>query len=437
MCLAASPQALALTDEEIFRNFQFNLINPGARSMGLAGAFVSLADDATAARANPAGLSFLPAEEYFVEFRLTDNAAQSSIRNEVLPAGIRTFVATGTNLDDQAVSSFASYVVPFERWTLGASIERLVNTRNATLSRFAFTFPDSPGAFLAEGSGFIDVQVVNYNISAGFRPTARSGVGITITGSRLDVESQVENLIVDIGANVADREILEPTLDLRTSIRDHDEDVAGSVGLIYKATGNWSVGAVYRFGADFSLSQRIDPPRDTNQDGIVDEGLDTFAVRERLGPSFANRFHLPDSYGAGVNWRLSDRFKLALDVERVLYSTLLDDYVAGVNLLTGEDARFTIDDATDVRLGAEYFVFPGDVPLALRGGVFTESDSTIRAVSTGSGGFATTDVFSGRATRLHGALGIGATWRRFQLDIAADLSETDNEYLISVYYRGR
>jgi long-chain fatty acid transport protein len=34
-----------------------NLSNPGARSLALGGAFVALADDATAAFANPAGLT--------------------------------------------------------------------------------------------------------------------------------------------------------------------------------------------------------------------------------------------------------------------------------------------------------------------------------------------------------------------------------------------
>ena len=36
--------------------FQFSFSNPGARSLGLGGAFVALAADATAAFANPAGL---------------------------------------------------------------------------------------------------------------------------------------------------------------------------------------------------------------------------------------------------------------------------------------------------------------------------------------------------------------------------------------------
>src|SRR5207247_10020203 len=77
--LVSSGPALALTDEEIFRDFRFNLINPGARSLALGGAFISLADDATAAQANPAGLGFLDRPAYFLDLRGVDNAAQSQV----------------------------------------------------------------------------------------------------------------------------------------------------------------------------------------------------------------------------------------------------------------------------------------------------------------------------------------------------------------------
>jgi len=48
---------------------QFSFSNPGARSLGLGGAFVALADDATAAFANPAGLVQLTRPEVSIEGR--------------------------------------------------------------------------------------------------------------------------------------------------------------------------------------------------------------------------------------------------------------------------------------------------------------------------------------------------------------------------------
>lgn len=64
LCLAAAVEAQAG-----FTTFEFSFSNPGARSMGLGGAFVALADDATAAFANPAGLVHIAGPEISVELR--------------------------------------------------------------------------------------------------------------------------------------------------------------------------------------------------------------------------------------------------------------------------------------------------------------------------------------------------------------------------------
>jgi long-subunit fatty acid transport protein len=48
---------------------EFSFSNPGARAMGLGGAFLALADDATAAFANPAGLVQLVRPEVSLELR--------------------------------------------------------------------------------------------------------------------------------------------------------------------------------------------------------------------------------------------------------------------------------------------------------------------------------------------------------------------------------
>src|SRR5262245_31586642 len=65
--LAVAPPAFAQRDAEI--PIQFDFINPGARSLALAGAFIGLADDATAAATNPAGLVQLARPEISVEGR--------------------------------------------------------------------------------------------------------------------------------------------------------------------------------------------------------------------------------------------------------------------------------------------------------------------------------------------------------------------------------
>src|SRR5437870_12948983 len=69
LVLAAVPAAAQNTDIESLAGLQFNFGNPGARALGMGGAFIGLADDASAAEANPAGLTILRKPEVTLEGR--------------------------------------------------------------------------------------------------------------------------------------------------------------------------------------------------------------------------------------------------------------------------------------------------------------------------------------------------------------------------------
>jgi hypothetical protein len=76
--------------------------NPGARSIGLGGAFVAIADDATAAFANPAGLVQILRPEISMELRFTASYNDAEFD------------------PDQGISGlgFFSFVFPAQRWAL-------------------------------------------------------------------------------------------------------------------------------------------------------------------------------------------------------------------------------------------------------------------------------------------------------------------------------
>src|SRR5262249_24548375 len=115
-------------------------------------------------------------------------------------------------------------------------------------------------------------------------------------------------------------------------------------------------------------------------------------------------------------------------------------FVPGVNTLTGFDAVFKADDGTDYRLGAEYiFRLENGKIVAARAGVFTQADSTIRAVSTGTGSgvLATPASLPGRDREIHGALGLGIGVGRQQIDLAMDLGNSANEFLVSYIFKGK
>src|SRR5438105_3556322 len=114
--LIALPLAAQNTDIESLSGLQFNFGNPGARSLGMGGAFLGLADDASAAEANPAGLTILRKPEISIEAR-NYSTQQLFTTTGTFPNVVRT---PFTHYSDRVVVSFASAVYPIKnKFTLG------------------------------------------------------------------------------------------------------------------------------------------------------------------------------------------------------------------------------------------------------------------------------------------------------------------------------
>ncbi len=58
---------LAIDNSQEWADIDFDFSSPGARSRGMGGAFVGLADDASSAITNPAGLAQLPRMQIYFE----------------------------------------------------------------------------------------------------------------------------------------------------------------------------------------------------------------------------------------------------------------------------------------------------------------------------------------------------------------------------------
>ena len=96
------------------------LTNPGARSIGLGGAFAAIADDATAAFANPAGLIQILRPEISVEIRGTASWNDTEIG---LPYGVSGL-------------GFFSFVYPSQSWALALYSHQMVSVG------FEFNYPE-------------------------------------------------------------------------------------------------------------------------------------------------------------------------------------------------------------------------------------------------------------------------------------------------------
>lgn len=459
--LASLPSRVnALTDEEIFRNFRFNFINPGGRAGAMGGSFIGIADDATAAAANPAGLTNLINPELFTEVRyesvanreFSTLAARDNFAFDVDMDGTidPTLLSSAGESDDIINSSFISYVYPFEKWVIGVSRQELLNSDIDTLS--CFTLPDTgiPGLGsdardcdeedddfpIAVGNGTIKTLLDSYNVSLAFRGGEKFAAGITLSLQQLDVQSRVDNLF-QFGAG------LQP--DYATEIDDSDTDIGWSAGILIKPIDKFHIGLVYKDGGEFQLTERlIDTDEIDNfnsalvladflgdNDGVFDDSLE-----------FQNTFVVPDQYGIGLGIKPTDKLTIAIDAVHVEFSDLEKGFIGGLNTLTfingiAVSDEYFFDDATIYHLGLEYVWSINDkTPFALRVGAYTDPNTQIETKFKSEPVFAATnDDYPSGDEEVHATIGFGFVLQeKFQADFAFDISDAADSFVTSFIY---
>lgn len=411
--------SFAVTDEEIFRAFSLNLTTPGARAIGMGGAFIGRADDATAAETNPAGLTILARPEISLEYRHRDrrrfdtritNIPITNLDSNPTPPNIGTnfgladFRATD-ELDQVNALGFASYVHPFERVTLGFSRHELINAEadvfgEVTASPFHFLEPNS-------FQGSAEISDVNYGITAAAKVGEHVSLGGTLKISDFSIRS-----------NIGARQKLQPQFgDHFTSIYDTEDIKVGfNLGVLVSVVDWISVGAVYKYDPQFNLRTIV-----TN--------VDTAAGAQQVVTNVG--FDIPDQLGTGVSVGAGD-FTVNFDVIRVFYSQL-EDVQAGFSLFTHllpfskDQVVFRIDDGTDVHLGAEYLIRAEESVLAFRAGFYRQSRNLFFFTSAPAAGDFLTPIFDTEAhdPLNHLTFGGGVTFGRVQFDAAADFALED------------
>jgi long-subunit fatty acid transport protein len=479
----------ALTDEEIFREFRFNFISPGAHALGLGGAYIAAAEDATAAEANPAALHYVSRKELFVEFRRTEpedqilrpsrGARYADPANKAIGSTDNyTDFELVTGREDVNFPSFASFVMPFQ---LGKRRARVALSRQVVLdtesslaldplneTRLVASFvgfpiavvpdPDNPGEYITERYqventvlGTLDAELVHYNLGFSVSLGRDFSLGFTGTLADLTMETFVESDTFDPKAVLnsvhprIDTGQGAPNLLINTDIDDSDTDFAYTVGLHWHPDAVFPsgyspirFGVVYRKGAELSVQETV-RELDTNTGSLV-------PIEE-----FDNVLAVPDRWGAGVAYR-TNHWLLSADIERIEYSDLLKDYRERVNFFTSpafedifdeafETLVFDVDDATVYRVGAEYSLRTrGGWIHSLRGGYYNAPDNKIFLKSFDSGDPQIDqiylDLFRGGEDIDHYTVGFTlGTPADVHLQFAGDFSDAGDQFVGSAIYR--
>ncbi len=184
------------------------IINPGARSLGLGGAFVAVADDATAAWANPSGLMQLARSEISLEGRSWSEDREGVASNE-------------------SSLGFLSFVLPRQKWSIAIYVQ--------TLSSLEFPTEWQANNQIDPLSGLV---VGNFGVSAALRLSEAVSIGFGLTA-----------FAGVLSEGTFDPDGTYPFLDDMA-----ESDVGATAGVLWGLNDAWALGASFRSGADFTFA---------------------------------------------------------------------------------------------------------------------------------------------------------------------------------------
>ena len=409
--------AFAITDEEGNASIQFAFVPPGARSLGMGGAFVGRADDATAAYTNPAGLTQLREFEIGLEGRRVgyESAFVSGGTFQASPLDLSGIQYSSAD-DDVNSLAYLSVVWPHDNWSIAFYRHELVkyNTSFALLDENVAPTDANIGALLPYGAA-IDIDIVNYGLSGAWKFSDSFSVGASIIYSDFELESAT----------------IRPTagVPFGSSQQGDDDDIAFNIGGLWKFAEGWSLGAVYRDGPEFDAQAFL---------FAVDANGNP--TQSATGFPKSTSFNAPSVFGLGVSFQPNENWILTFDANRVYYSDLTDDLNSGFRASDLDDRQSVeplgIDDGTELRLGAEYTFLESANLWALRGGIWRDPEHTIRFngqpdVNPQSNALSNAVLFSTGDDEMHYTFGVGALFGKFQIDAAVDFSENIDIFSIS------
>lgn len=403
----AAVTAGAQTSSESFWSMRFNFTPPGARSGGIGGAFIALADDATAAESNPAGLTVLLYPQVSIEAkRMRNGAPLFPVTEDVFGPGTfdRSRVPVVTS------PTFASAVYPVGRGTLAAFRHEVVNYRNDV--HYGFIPPD--GQYVSTSRLQLDVKVVNTGVAYARRIGTNMSLGASAGVASLTMR-QDQDYVRDLYWADSPDEVDPPIyVDHETALQEGRDGRGRSLFA--------NVGGIVRFGEAFALGATYKLRRPVNDLREVTTGFQSYegaAMHYSFNSPFS--FDVPDAIGAGISSRIGERVTLAADAEWIMYSQL-----------TRELGDWQAKDGLDVRAGAEYVHVVAMTPVAFRAGAARIAPSTMTFFE----GTATADLYK---EQYIGSVGLGSVLaRRWQVDIATEFGDARTSATIAlVYFFGR
>jgi len=318
----------------------FNPVGSGARAMGMGGAFLSIADDATASSWNPGALINLKKTEYSLVIT-HDNLMEKNhfgFHNE----------ASGKESVSNMTINYLSIAYPFtfnnNNMVLALSAQRLYSlNRNWN---FLFAEEEEFDSYRAnwsyEQTGDLYAIGLSWCIEL-LQPKLALGLTLNlwkdgILGDSWEKKCQVYRNGIYSGIPYVENDITVESYDL--------SGLNFNLGLVWDINDQWRLGAVVKtpFNADMDSKFRNDYSKN-------------YIVREPIITNQSFTLEMPLSYGLGVLYKLTDNFYLAADFYETKWNHFLLKKQDGQNFcpISGlPRSEFSMDETFQLRIGGEY-----------------------------------------------------------------------------------
>ncbi len=358
-----------------------NVVGSGARALGMGGAFVAIADDATAASWNPGGLTQLERPELSLVYDFKWNSERFSSRAHPEINGAYDVDFHGLN--------YVSGVYPIKRTFAGRNFVLSLNyQRQYDFDReLSFRYRDVIGLTNGNIAGISSHvryrqqgQLSSLSPAFGFEITQRLSLGMVLNIWH-------ESLLPDNEWSIDLEErrtfnvngVMGPASWVRFSMREDYTGFRGmnaTFGALYRATERLQFGLVYhtKFSADVNYERRVQTW------GGAGSGILTDRRKQEIV--------FPSAVGVGAAYRFpNDKLTIAMDITRRAWDQfLIHDprnrrldrrRISGVTGLPPDE--HDVDPVYTMRIGAEYVFVNDKKPIqnllpSLRAGLFYDPE---------------------------------------------------------------
>lgn len=344
-----------------------NPVGSGARATGMGGAFIAVADDATAASWNPAGLINLEKPELSIVYSYFNRSQtyNSATHPEV--------TGTSQSMDANDIN-YASIAYPFALFDHNMIVTLNYQRLYDMTKRSAFPL------FSDLGDG--DFRRTNVNFSQdGYLGAFSPAFAIQVSpelyfGATLNIWNDFagtshwqSTLNRPANGTVSGLPFTETNY---TSSKFTLSGLNAHFGVLYSPGSNFTFGFVFKtpFTADVTMETNFASSQSFPDAPFLDASSNS-DTKEDL------KMSMPASYGAGIAYRHSDSLTLAFDLYRTDWSEFALTDSAGIEynpittLLLSEGK---CKDTTQVRLGGEYLFIGDKTVVPVRGGLFYDPE---------------------------------------------------------------